>query len=160
MKRVHLVGRKGSGKTTLVVELVRELTGRGVRVGTLKHSPHAHEVDVPRTDSCRHRVAGAAPAAFLSEGWTSLFLPREDGEDPYRAVSEHYAACELVLVEGDIEAGAPKLEVWREVLGAPPLCREREDLRALITDDAVEAAVPVWPRREVARLADRILELG
>ncbi len=160
MKRVHIVGRKGSGKTTLVVELVRELAGRGLRVGTLKHSPHAHEVDVPGTDSFRHRRAGAAPAAFLCEGWTALFLPREAEADPYRAVADRFAACALVLVEGDLESSAPKVEIWREGLGSPPLCREREDLRALITDDTVEVALPVWPRREVARIADGILEMG
>ena len=51
------------GKTTLLIELVEELTRRGVRVGTIKHSSHSHELDTPGKDSFRHRQAGATPAA-------------------------------------------------------------------------------------------------
>ena len=42
MHIVHITGRSRNGKTTLIVELVREITRRGLRVGTLKHSGHDH----------------------------------------------------------------------------------------------------------------------
>ena len=39
------LGPNGAGKTTLLADLLRELCGRGLRVGTLKHSGHEHEVE-------------------------------------------------------------------------------------------------------------------
>ena len=60
MRRIHVVGRKNSGKTTLVVELVRHFTAAGLRVGTVKHTSHSHELDTPGKDSYQHRHAGAA----------------------------------------------------------------------------------------------------
>ena len=46
MKRLHIIGGKNHGKTTLVVELVEEFTRRGMTVGTIKHTHHQHELDV------------------------------------------------------------------------------------------------------------------
>ena len=59
MHRLHIIGGKNHGKTTLIVELVQELTKRNLRVGTIKHTHHRHELDVPGKDSYRHRLAGA-----------------------------------------------------------------------------------------------------
>ena len=61
-----MIGRKNSGKTTLVSELVTEFTARGYRVGTIKHTHHQHELDVPGKDSYRHREAGAAIVGIIS----------------------------------------------------------------------------------------------
>ena len=57
---VTLLGRNGMGKTTLVVDLVRLLTARGLRIATVKHAHHGVELDQPGRDSYRHREAGAA----------------------------------------------------------------------------------------------------
>ena len=50
MNRIHIVGCKNSGKTTLIVDVLPELVARGYRVGAIKHSSHRHEVDVPGKD--------------------------------------------------------------------------------------------------------------
>ena len=54
-----VTGWKNSGKTTLVEALVRELTGRGWRIATVKHAHHDFDIDKEGTDSFRHRKAGA-----------------------------------------------------------------------------------------------------
>ncbi|MDC0936360.1 molybdopterin-guanine dinucleotide biosynthesis protein MobB, partial [Pirellulales bacterium] len=64
--RVHIVGRKNHGKTTLIVELIGELRGRGLRVAAIKHTSHAHDLDTPGKDSHRHGEAGAAVVGILS----------------------------------------------------------------------------------------------
>ena len=42
---IGIVGWKNSGKTTLAVRLVEELTGRGLRIATVKHAHHALRLD-------------------------------------------------------------------------------------------------------------------
>jgi hypothetical protein len=45
------------------------------------------------------------------------------------------------------------------VMGNKAIARERDDVVAVVTDDAVEVDVPCWPRSNVPELADRIVAL-
>ncbi len=87
MRLIHIVGRRNHGKTTLIVDLVEEYARRGIAVGTIKHSSHAHELDTPGKDSYRHRQAGAAAAAVITAELLGVWLPRRAGADPYAAVA-------------------------------------------------------------------------
>ena len=160
MKPIHVVGRRNHGKTTLLVELVEEISHRGVRVGTIKHSSHSHELDTPGKDSFRHRQAGATPAAIITEDLIGVFVPRGDGADFYDCLTGMFAGCDLVLVEGHLDGPGAKIEVWRQSVGQPPLAAERDDVVAVISDDPVSLEVPVWPRNDLAGLADRLLALA
>jgi molybdopterin-guanine dinucleotide biosynthesis protein MobB len=163
VQRVHVIGRKNSGKTTLIVELVQILTVRGCRIATIKHTHHHHELDTPGKDSHRHRTAGAAAVGILSPGMNAVFWPpkpNQDGTGRYEEISAAFRECDLVLVEGDTQATAPKVEVWRAAAGAPPFAVEDASIFALITDDAIDFRIRVWKRSDVAALADHLLELG
>jgi molybdopterin-guanine dinucleotide biosynthesis protein B len=163
MHRVHIVGRKNSGKTTLVVELVTHLVSRGLRIGTIKHTHHRHELDTPGKDSFRHREAGAAAVGILSPGMSAVFLPAnstEGDERRYREMAGMFGDCDLVVVEGDLMTEAPKIEVWRAALGVPPYATEHHSIRAVVSDDVVNLSVPVWPRSDLAMVADRVLEIA
>ena len=58
---IGIVGRKNSGKTTLLVAVAAELKRRGLRVASVKHGHHAFEIDHPGRDSWRH-VSRTTPA--------------------------------------------------------------------------------------------------
>jgi molybdopterin-guanine dinucleotide biosynthesis protein B len=60
LRAVAVVGFRKSGKTTVVEGLVRELAGRGYRVGTIKHiREKKFSIDVQGKDTWRHAQAGA-----------------------------------------------------------------------------------------------------
>jgi len=158
-KRVHIVGRKKHGKTTLIVALIEELCRRNLRVGGIKHSLHDHDLDAPGKDSYRHRQAGAQPAAIVTPALLGVFLPLHSGQCPYDLLEPLYRQCDLLLVEGDIDAEGPKVEVWRQSAGGSCLASERNDILAVISDEVPEIAVPIWPRRNVPLIADEILRL-
>lgn len=160
MRRIHIVGRRNHGKTTLIVDLLGEFRRRGIRAGSIKHSAHRHELDPPGKDSYRHREAGADPAGIVSRNLMAVFVPRSAGDDCYARLDPMFADCELVLVEGDIEAVGTKIEVWRAAMGAACLAAERCDIQAIVSDDRPEANVPVWPRADLGPLADRLLALA
>jgi len=68
------VGFKDAGKTLVVEALVRELTRRGLRVGTLKHASSGHLLDTPGKDTMRHRDAGSVASAILTSKRAAVFL--------------------------------------------------------------------------------------
>lgn len=162
MRRIHVIGRKNSGKTTLVVELIEHLTGIGYRIGTIKHTHHRHELDTPGKDSHRHRVAGAGAVGIVSRGLTAVFQPLADevgNQDAYAMMAPSFGRCDLVIVEGDSMTDAPKIEVWRTAVDAAPLATEDRSIRALVTDDPVEVEIPIWGRTSIASLVQRILSM-
>lgn len=120
---VQIIGQPGSGKTTLVAELVRYFSGKGLGVGTLKHSSHAYELDKPGKDSHVHRQAGASPAAMVNAKMAALYLPASDLTRPEKLIQTYYCHADLVLIEGWISGPYPKIEIWRQNLGTPPCLR-------------------------------------
>lgn len=160
VRRIHIVGRKNAGKTTLVCDLVRELNRRGLKVATIKHTHHQHELDTPGKDSHRHREAGASAVGILSPSMTAIFLPIERTEgDRYAAFEPFLESCDIVIVEGDLHATGIRIEVWRSVVSEPPYAASDTGIVAVVADAAVDLPCPVWPRSDVAALADRILSL-
>ncbi|MBL8891952.1 MAG: molybdopterin-guanine dinucleotide biosynthesis protein B [Planctomycetaceae bacterium] len=136
MKRVHVIGRKNHGKTRLVTELVRELSQRGFRVGTIKHTHHQHELDTPGKDSWQHRQSGSVRVGVLSHQLSAVFLPVQgaaDSEVRYDEISPLYGDCDLVIVEGNLAATAPKIEVWREELGTAPIFETDAGVEVVVT---------------------------
>lgn len=158
MKKIHIVGNKNSGKTTLIVDLVRELTSRSLRVGTIKHTHHHHEFDVPGKDSFQHRDAGASMSCLIGPNMSAAFW---DSKDTSEAQTETlFANCDLVLIEGDQHADAIKIEVWRKETGQPPLAAKNRSIRYMITDDEGHATdLPVWSRGKLPLIANQILKV-
>jgi molybdopterin-guanine dinucleotide biosynthesis adapter protein len=160
MKIIHILGRQNNGKTTLIVDLVHELIKRDIRVGTLKHSSHEHELDRPGKDSYLHRMAGACPAAIATKNMMAVYIPRHTGENPFDKLDPLFHQTDLILVEGYLSGPGKKIEVWRKSAASAPLFLERKDIEAVISDDDIETTLPVWPRNNIAFVADQILKMA
>jgi len=137
---VAIIGRKHSGKTTLVVRLAAELHRRGHRVMTIKHGAHTFNIDPSSTDTYRHyhegraeRVAMVAPDKFaLVVRWSDEMTAEEIAE-------KHMADADIVLCEGFKRSALPKIEIHRKDAHQAPLLGGAEadvtTYRALVTDD-------------------------
>lgn len=159
--RIHIIGRKNSGKTTLIVELVQHLTARGLRVGTIKHTHHDHELDTPGKDSHRHRSAGAVMVGIMAPDMNAIFWPQTDGQgDRYQRMLTMYDECDIVLVEGHASGRGVKVEVWREETQTLPIACTDASVVALVSDDQPDVAIPCWSRSAISRLVDRFVALA
>ncbi len=169
VKRIHVIGCKNSGKTTLTVELVERFVALGYRVGTIKHTHHHHELDTPGKDSYRHSQAGAVASGILAPGMNAVFWPTPDGadgsdaqaDDPerYERMLSAFPDCDLVLIEGHSQTEAFKIEVWRKDVSERPLAVEDQSICAIVTDDPVDVTTPVWNRSDVPAVATHLLEM-
>ncbi|MCA9035395.1 MAG: molybdopterin-guanine dinucleotide biosynthesis protein B [Planctomycetaceae bacterium] len=171
--RVHIVGRKNSGKTTLVCELVEFLTRQGLQIATVKHTHHHHELDTPGKDSHRHRESGATAVGILSPQMSAVFIPADpaqhsdDRESRYDALHSAFAHCDLVIVEGDLHTSAARIEVWRAAVSELPYAATMPEIRAVVTDDVLPADTKcgdgsqstILPRRDLPEIANFIRSL-
>lgn len=159
MRVIGLAGWSGAGKTTLLARLIPALVDRGLRVSTLKHAHHAFEIDLPGKDSLVHREAGASEV-IISSGRRSAQIRELRGEaEPTLAdLLRRLAPCDLVLVEGFKRQAHPKLEVFREANGRPPLHPDDPRIVAVASDRAFpDAAIPVVTLDDVPALSDIVL---
>lgn len=152
-----ITGWKNSGKTTLTVALVEELTRRGWKVSTVKHAHHAFDIDKDGTDSFRHRQAGASEVAIVSGNrWALMHELRDEEEPALASILERLAECDLVLVEGYKREPHRKIETRR--VGArdtTPLTRDDPNIVAVAADHVVAGeAVPVFKLDDIATIAD------
>lgn len=160
MRVFGIAGFKNAGKTTLVVELVRELTSRGLRLATVKHAHHEFDIDQPGKDSYRHREAGASEVIVASSRrWAHVKELADATEPDLNELLRHIGDVDLVLVEGYKRGAHPKLEVRRSGQDSPLLADSQTNICAIVSDGAVGGApVPILPRADVPGVADFILE--
>ncbi|HMO08887.1 MAG TPA: molybdopterin-guanine dinucleotide biosynthesis protein B [Paracoccaceae bacterium] len=158
MKVYGVTGWKNSGKTTLTERLVAEISGRGLRVSTVKHAHHDSEVDHPGRDTFRHRQAGAGQVILSSPNrWALMTELRGAMEPPLEQLLAMLDRCDLVLIEGYKRAPHPKVEAHRIATGRPLLTPGNPTVRAVATDGAPQVAVPRFHLDDVAGIADFIL---
>ena len=130
-----VVGWSGSGKTSLLEELIKRLAEQGLRINVVKHSHHDVELEPPRKDSARLRMAGAAEVMLASPYRVAILRELRGAAEP--SLAEHLvrlAPADLTLVEGYKWERMPKLEVFRPSLGKPALYPEDSDIRAVVSD--------------------------
>ncbi len=152
---VSVVGKSNSGKTTLIERIIPVLKARGYRIGTVKHTPHAIEVDRPGKDSYRHKAAGAD--AVMVAGGGRIALIKDMAEIGFDELAGYFAGMDLIITEGYKQTDGPKIEVCRAARSDTPICLDDPFLVALVTDIGGTAAkVPVFGLNEVEALADFI----
>ena len=146
---VSVVGKKNSGKTTLVVALVRELVRRGHRVMTIKHGAHAFEMDQKGRDTWRHMHEGGAERVVMETPGSRILIAKTDAEAGPRELATRFLGdAHFVVVEGFKQSDLPKIEVYRHAVHPAPLYdagqSDAANYLAIVTDVRdFRASVPV-----------------
>ncbi len=164
MQVIGIVGWKNSGKTTLVVELVRILSEKGLRVSTIKHAHHAFDIDHPGKDSYLHREAGAIDVIVASGArWAHMHELRGQAEPELADLLPRLSDCDLVIVEGFKRDPHKKIEVIPPDFDGELLATGDRDVIAIASDAGglPELDIPVLRRSDPQQVADFIVgELG
>jgi molybdopterin-guanine dinucleotide biosynthesis protein MobB len=127
----------GTGKTTLLEQLIPKLVEQGINIAIVKHSHHDIEMDKPGKDSYRLRKAGACQ--LLLAGTTRSILFKENGQHQDKKLIEQLMLLDskdldLVLVEGYRDEPFNKIELHRCQLNKPFMYLEDESIIALACD--------------------------
>lgn len=157
-KIVAVCGVKNSGKTTLLAELVKELTARGKLAAVIKHDGHDFSCDIPGTDSFLLKEAGAYGTAIFSD--SRIFIHKTGTGERERELIGMFPEADVIFIEGMKETSFPKIEVIREGISLDPVSNP-EGRFLIVTDRNPEDYREDTARfEETGRIVDRILQEG
>ncbi len=120
---VAVLGRKDSGKTLVIENLVRGLKERGFQVATAKHvNLEGFSLDEEGRDTWRHAVAGANPVICVSDVETAILI--RDGMEKFSldGLFRFMPGVDIVLLEG-----FSKLVLENEEVGKIFCVRDQEE---------------------------------
>jgi molybdopterin-guanine dinucleotide biosynthesis adapter protein len=160
MRVFGIAGRSGSGKTTLLIKLIPCLAARGITISTIKQANSGFDVDKPGKDSYEHRAAGAREVMVASASrWALMHEYRDRPEFTMEELMARMSPVDLLLVEGFRAWPHPRLEVWREAVGKPPLFPDDPLVVALAGDrPAAGTNLPFYALDDVEAIGRLVLE--
>nr|WP_206609617.1 molybdopterin-guanine dinucleotide biosynthesis protein MobB [Thiohalobacter thiocyanaticus] len=150
----------GTGKTTLLEQLLPLLRGQGLRIGLIKHAHHDFDIDRPGKDSYRLRHAGAGQVLIASGRRWALMTETPDPDEAELAqliTRLDREALDLILVEGFRHERFPKLELHRAATGKPLLYPGDDSIMAVLSDVALDTPLPQLDINDVPAIAAFIL---
>ena len=137
----------GTGKTTLLTQLIPLLKDRGLRIAVIKHAHHHFDLDQPGKDSYELRKSGADQTVICTHSrmaWISEF--DEPAKEPSLAqIVEQFRpdSVDLILVEGYKTEKIPKIELHRQALKKPLMFPEDDSVIALACDHCEGSDFPL-----------------
>ncbi|MDD8060737.1 bifunctional molybdopterin-guanine dinucleotide biosynthesis adaptor protein MobB/molybdopterin molybdotransferase MoeA [Shewanella metallivivens] len=149
----------GTGKTTLLKQLIPALNQRGIRLAVIKHAHHNFDVDIPGKDSYEMRKAGAKQVLVASHVRWALMTedPVEDDPKLQHLLRQIEAdKVDIVLVEGFKKLALPKIELHRAAHNKPLIHVHDENIVAIACceDTKVPDSLTRLDLNNVAQIAD------
>ena len=144
----------GTGKTTYLEKLIPALKKRGIRLAVIKDDAHRIEIDKPGKDTWRFANAGADVVAVTSTEKSAVIEQRAlTVEQIMRRVCD----VDLILTEGYKYGPFPKIGLYRSASGNP-MTGEADSFVAIVSDAAMDTAVPVFPLDDPEPMADFLVK--
>ena len=148
----------GTGKTTLLTQLIPILQAKGLRLAIIKHAHHEFDIDQAGKDSYKLRHAGARQMLISSaKRWALMTeLTQSDDELNLRELIKRIDLqhTDLILVEGFKRESFLKIELHRPSLGLPLMCSNDANIIALASDETVDDAPADLPRLNLNNAAE------
>ncbi len=150
----------GTGKTTLLEQLIPLLREQGLRIALVKHTHHDFDIDRPGKDSYRLREAGAEQVLLASSRRWALLVetPGRDEADLGELLGHlDTRRADLILVEGFRHAAIPKIELHRDATGRPWLHPDDPNIIAVVSDRPPPAALPWFSFDDLPAIRDFVM---
>ena len=154
----------GTGKTTLLRQLIPLLKARGLRISVIKHAHHDFDLDFPGKDSYELRKAGAEQTVICTTTRMALVTefnhPSEEPGLQQIIASLDTERVDMVLVEGYKDIRFPKIELHRQAMNTPYLHQQDDSIIAIACDAELPAdtTIPVLDINDVEEIARYIYE--
>ncbi len=158
MKAFSLIGECRE-KSELVRRLVVELTGRGLRVSTIKRVSDAVDIERQGSGTWKHRVAGAEEVMIASASRFALMreMPKDIDEPNVRGLLAPMAPVDIVLLDGFRRSSYPKMEVIEAGEERVQFTANDPMVLAVTSEAPITATVPALPLSDIGGLGDFVI---
>ena len=142
-KIIGFAAYSGTGKTTLIKEIIKILKGLDYRVSVIKHAHHDFDIDLPGKDSYEIRKSGAENMLVSSKNRWAL-MHENNYHDELSLVDLlgklDNLKYDLILIEGFKTEPFPKIELYREEINKNRglLSESDENIVAIATESATK----------------------
>ncbi|MFZ4215085.1 MULTISPECIES: molybdopterin-guanine dinucleotide biosynthesis protein MobB [Pantoea] len=150
----------GTGKTTLLEQVIPLLKTQGIRSGLIKHTHHQMDIDTPGKDSYLLRKAGADQVIVASNQRWALMVesPNKPLSLMQLASQMDISTLDLVLVEGFKDEPVPKIALWRRGVKGEIKDLLDQYVIAVATDEDMELNLPILDINQPMQVADFIVQ--
>ena len=153
----------GTGKTTLVTNVIPLLKQQGLKIGVLKHAHHSFVIDTPGKDSYELRESGAQQVMVASKQRIAWVMENQHEEEPLLFELLNYFTgqdLDLIIVEGFKHEPFSKIEVYRSGLKRPLLAKTDQNVIAVATDipELAEHGIETLALDDPGAIADFIID--
>jgi molybdopterin-guanine dinucleotide biosynthesis protein B len=108
---IGIYGKSDTGKTTLIIDIIKQLSDEGFKIATIKITDKKIGIDTKGKDTWKHGEAGARLVVLSSPKGTNFLLKRS--EDILEIIDIIYTLGEydLVIIEGANDKYTPKIRI-------------------------------------------------
>ena len=106
-----LYGKTNSGKTTLLVEIIRHLKSRGFKIATVKISNKEIEIDHPGKDSWKYAKARSDLIVLSSLKETDIIIKERKNINEILKQIKNIGDFDVIFVEGANDTKTPKIRI-------------------------------------------------
>jgi len=156
MKIFSIVGWSQSGKTTLIVELIKEFKKRGEKILALKKIGHKYHLEPESKDSFLFLSAGADEVFLVAKNEMMRINQINSEAEIFDKVLENADSYDMILLEGLNRENIPIIEVFdsstQEKQKLP-----NESLAAMVSMQKISRPFPVFQPDEINKIIDFIL---
>jgi molybdopterin-guanine dinucleotide biosynthesis protein B len=125
-------GSSDTGKTTLIVELVKRLTTEGYKIATIKQTNKAISLDTEDKDTWRHHDAGASLTVFSSASETDFLVHKQMNTFEMIQRITDFDYFDIVLIEGADDPHIKKIQVGAGVERDNTICRYENNIEKVL----------------------------
>ena len=156
-----ICGKRNSGKTALICNLIKEFVNMGKSVAVIKHTSHDHSFDTDGKDTYNFKLNGASATLIYSPLKYMIVKDyKKSGNEEENTMSfiNDMKEYDIIILEGFKHIdNIPKIEVFRSSVSNAPLC-PLDKLKAVVTDNLdYKSDLPVFSVNNVSAIIDFIV---
>jgi molybdopterin-guanine dinucleotide biosynthesis protein MobB len=108
---IGFYGKSGSGKTSLIENLIKKLNSEGLKVATIKTTNKKISIDTQGKDTLKYNKAGSRVVVFSSPIETDFLVKEKLLTDDILKQIKFLDAFDIILIEGANDPDIPKIRL-------------------------------------------------
>ncbi len=157
MRIFTIAGWSNSGKTTLIIKLIKELKKKGLKVMALKNASEKYYLEPEGKDSLNFLQAGA-DSVFLSSKKELMKMELiADKNRLFEKLEIEFEKYDVILLEGLMKEGSPIIEVFN-FENNNKLKVSKKELYAIVSDNYSTKDIQCFKRDEIDKIIKYLLD--